>query len=87
MPDIKPLGVMILREGVRDVSWACKRRKGVPAQEARGGEKLMVVSKSGGVFVWDKDGWVDDEAGGGESIDGQAGEAGVVEGVGIPNSK
>jgi hypothetical protein len=47
----------------------------------------MVVSKSGGVFVWDKDGWVDDEAGGGESIDGQAGEAGVVEGVGIPNSK
>ena len=74
MPDIKHLCAMVLRESVRDVKWAARGQK----------EKLMVVSKSGGVYVWDKEGWVDEDPSMVQEGE-EAGQGGVVEGVGIPN--
>lgn len=74
IPDMKHLCAMVLRESVRDVKWAARGNK----------EKLMVVSKIGGVYVWDKEGWVDEDTSVVQEGE-EAGEGGVVEGVGIPN--
>lgn len=67
----------MLSQQVKAMKWTLRGEK----------ERLMVVGKSGAVYVWDKEGWVDEEQDAARGNEEGQDESGVVEGVGIPNSE